>query len=233
MVARRTALACSPCSTMLLGPWLPSHAGIAKGDLLSALPFRGARLRPSPAGGDRQAEVLESARRTGSPRARNRSCTRRDGVGQHAAVELELRDHQVSVARLQHRPVHEPLVLRGETAAAPRPPVRIVGVLRVHQRRVEGEVAAVELGRVLAVRVAAELIAEKLIVAGDLPRLACSSGRSGSMTMRLRARNPPTTQGISAGHHLRTSWTSSGRELRACCHCASVSVCATWVMTSR
>ena len=98
------------------------------------------------------------------------------GPREPLAIELELREDRVEVPGLEHGPVDEALILGREHAAPPVAPVRRVGAVLPHQTGIEDEVAAVELGRVLAEGIAAQLVAEERVVAGRTPPPALGVG---------------------------------------------------------
>ena len=87
--------------------------------------------------------------------------------GQHAQIGVKLDLHHVDVSGLEHRPIHQALVLCRHGAATPTAVVGCIGGLLVYIHRVEGEQRTVELGRPLAVGIAAEHVAEQGVVAGD------------------------------------------------------------------
>ena len=91
------------------------------------------------------------------------------GVLEDSQVEVELWLHQVRIAALEHRPVHQSLVL---CRMHPSSPVTEVGCELilcgiVHQRGVEGEESSIKLRGPFALGVAAQHIAEQGIVACD------------------------------------------------------------------
>ena len=127
------------------------------------------RFGPAPRPAQRQAKVLQLLGE-GTAAVSPVVAGARLGAGQRAAVVLKLRRHEVKVAALEHRPVEQPLILRGVASAAPHAEVgRFVGKVVAHKAGVVDKQAAVELRRIFAGTVAAEHVAEELVVAPDLP----------------------------------------------------------------
>jgi len=93
------------------------------------------------------------------------------GIVQQPVVKIKLGLHQVDIAAFQQRPVNQALVLRGKAAPAPGPVVGRIGSFGVNVFGVEGEQAAVKLGGVFAKGVAAQLVAEHLVISSHLPGL--------------------------------------------------------------
>ena len=137
---------------LVFQPCVALHAGVVAGLVLAVLGRVG------------QPEVLQlfTERR---PAVAPVVLGARLGGGQKAQVRVELGGHHVRVAALQHRPVDEPLVLCGHRSASPLAVIGREGRLRVYVNGVEREQSAVELRRPLAVSVAAQHVAEQLVVA--------------------------------------------------------------------
>ena len=85
-------------------------------------------------------------------------------IGKKSQVGVKLRCHHISIATLKHGPIDEALVLGRHSATSPFAIVGGEGRCGVYIDGVEGEEASIELRRPFAIGVAAQHVAEQLVV---------------------------------------------------------------------